>query len=124
MDSNTKVMIKLGNNETIELYSFHSTVNKIDWPTNNLILTNMLNSNYITTEKVDYYSSAYLIDSNLLEQMISKNIIKFRISHFGGYKEQNFNNSKLKNYFKKCSLRIEEKLKVPKSFDNSFENGF
>lgn len=124
IENNSVVLIKLGNDEIIKLLSDNTNVGKVDWPSYKPIIGGTSTSGVLTTEKVDYYSSIYSLNPELLDKIEQYGIFKIRIQFGNTYKEQSWNSDKLGKYIKNSHELIELQLQkspaTPKSIEDNF----
>lgn len=124
IENNSVVLIKLGNDEIIKLISDNTNVGKVDWPSYKPIIGGTSPSGVLTTEKVDYYTSIYSLNSEVLDKIEQYGIFKIRIQFGNTYKEESWNSDKLGKHIKNCHELIELQLQKSPSTPKSIEDNF
>jgi len=118
------LLLKLGNDETVKLIADNVEVNKIDWPKYIPIIGSTSNYGISTTEKVDYYSSSFEIDVEILDKIEKYGIDKIRIAFFNEYFEQNRGSRKLGRYILKSRKKLDSEYEKPIKPTKSIEENF
>ncbi len=124
IENNGIVLIKLGNDETVKLVSDNSNVGEVDWPTYSPIIGGTSTSGVMTTKKVDYYTSIYLLQEDVLSKIEQYGIRKIRIQFGNSYKEQNWKRDKLGKYIRNAHEILELQLQKPVATSKSIEQDF
>ena len=121
---NNLLLLKLGNGETARLTTSNVTVGEVDWPMYTPIIGGTSTYGISTTQKVDYYSSLFDIDVELLNKIEKHGIIKMRIEFFSTFHEQSWKNNKFGKYITQSRKKIDEQFKKPSKPKISIEKGF
>lgn len=124
IEENCLVLLKLGNGETVKLLSENVNVGIIDWPNYSPIIGDSKPSGVITTQKVDYYSSIYLLHNEILSKIEKFGIYKIRIQFINSYNEQMWKKDKLGKHLQKSHLLIQSQLNKIPAKRNSIEDNF
>ena len=124
IENNSLVLIKLGNDETVKLVSDNANVGEIDWPTYLPIIGGTSTSGVMTTKKIDYYTSIYLLEDDILSKIEHYGIFKIRIQFGNKYKEQIWKRDKLGKFISKSHELLELQLQKPVATSKSIEQDF
>lgn len=121
---NWVVLIKLGNDESIKLIANNVHQGKVDYPSYSPIVGAKTPSGVLTTQKVDYYSSIYSLDPEVLYKIEQYGIYKVRIQYGNSYKEKTWVSDKLGKYIKDShsllESQLEKEIAPPKSIEENF----
>ena len=120
---NDLLLLKLGNGETVRLIANTASVGKVDWPKYVPIIGGSY-TGISTTQKVDYYSTLFDIDIEVLNKIEHHGINKMRIEFFSTFYEQSWRTNKLGKYITKSRKKLDEQLKKPYKPEISIEEGF
>jgi len=124
IENNGIVLFKLGNEETIKLTANNTNIGKVDWPSYSPIIGSKTTSGVMSTEKIDYYSSIYFLQDDIMNKIETYGIKKIRIQFGTTYKEQTWERDRLGKYIKLSHELLEQQLNTPPKKSKSIEQDF
>lgn len=124
IENNGVVLLKLGNDESVRLVADNVIIGEVDWPSYSPIIGSTTSTGVINTKKVEYFSSIYLLQHDILKKIESYGVNKIRIQFGATYKERFWSKDKLGKYIKNNHELIEEQLKISVKKSKSIEDGF
>lgn len=124
IENNGIVLLKLGNDETIKLIADNVNVGQVDWPTYSPIIGATKPSGLLSTQKTDYYTSIYLLPSDVLNKIETYGINKIRIQFGTTYKEQSWTRDRIGKYIKSSHELLEKQLLTTAKNSKSIEQDF
>ncbi|WP_162944924.1 hypothetical protein [Flavisolibacter nicotianae] len=127
IETNSVVLIKLGNNEVLKLIANNVHTGQVDLssaysstvtaPTRYPVTTT---STVISTKKIDYYSSIYSLNQEELNKIENNGVYKIRIEFANTYNEKSWEDDKLGKFIRSAHEALELQLQQP----NTIEQGF